>query len=290
MFAFYGGAHKSMRGWHNMYENDVAGIARTLSQAPELGGKNDILCVLLGPFTPLQREYVKSRMMIRIDHVLNALRWLKRNNPLYKDITVPTDNDLPKAFVIDEGIEDESQNTNIESRIEYTVVFPETEKITATNGGYKTQAELKELLFSRLDARTDTSVVSRPTENRLVDYEGDTLLRAFPLQFPYGVGLPPEKGSGRSDSKAAATSKLDYLQHLQHMSIRHFHRSDFILVLHNMYKCQRAVSIAYLRAKRDWEMILLPNTLLIWEWIEYKTPSIKPMLDSMYRTESQENF
>jgi hypothetical protein len=54
VFAFYGGAHKSMRGWHNMYENDVAGIAWTLNQVTELGGKNDILCVLLGPFTPVQ--------------------------------------------------------------------------------------------------------------------------------------------------------------------------------------------------------------------------------------------
>ena len=31
VFAFYGGAHKSMRGWHNLYENNVEGIARTLS-------------------------------------------------------------------------------------------------------------------------------------------------------------------------------------------------------------------------------------------------------------------
>jgi hypothetical protein len=31
VFSFYGGAHKSMRGWHNMYENNVDGIARTLN-------------------------------------------------------------------------------------------------------------------------------------------------------------------------------------------------------------------------------------------------------------------
>jgi hypothetical protein len=33
------------------------------------------------------------------------------------------------------------------------------------------------------------------------------------------------------------------------MSISHFHRGDFILVLHNMYERQRAVLVAYLRAK-----------------------------------------
>jgi hypothetical protein len=115
VFAFYGGAHKSMCGWHNMYENDVTGIARTLSQATELGGRDDILCVLMGPFTPVQREYVKSRMMIRVDCVLNALRWLKRNNPLYNNITMPSESELPRAVIIDEGLEAESENTNIES-------------------------------------------------------------------------------------------------------------------------------------------------------------------------------
>jgi hypothetical protein len=27
VFSFYGGAHKSMRGWHNLYDNDVEGVA-----------------------------------------------------------------------------------------------------------------------------------------------------------------------------------------------------------------------------------------------------------------------
>jgi hypothetical protein len=91
--------------------------------------------------------------------------------------------------------------------------------------------------------------MSRPTQHRLIDYQGDALLRAFPLQFPYGVGLPPERLTNRKDRKQCAVSKLSYLQHLQHLSIASFHRSDFILVLHNMYERQRAVSIAYLRCK-----------------------------------------
>jgi hypothetical protein len=37
------------------------------------------------------------------------------------------------------------------------------------------------------------------------------------------------------------------MQHLQKLSISHFHWSDFILVLHNMYERQRTVSVLYLR-------------------------------------------
>jgi hypothetical protein len=72
IFAFYGGAHKSMHGWHNLYENDVEGIARTLNQVSEYTGDNVILCIdnvilciLLGPFTPLQKQFVKNNMLVK---------------------------------------------------------------------------------------------------------------------------------------------------------------------------------------------------------------------------------
>ena len=37
VFTFYGGAHKSMRGWHNLYENDVENIAGALQQLEAFG-------------------------------------------------------------------------------------------------------------------------------------------------------------------------------------------------------------------------------------------------------------
>ena len=57
--------------------------------------------------------------------------------------------------------------------------------------------------------------------------------------------------SSRKDQKHISMSKLIYLQHLQHLSIPHFHRGDFILVLHNMNERQRAVSVSYLRVMKQ---------------------------------------
>jgi hypothetical protein len=64
VFLLYGGAHKSMRGWHNLYKNDVEGIAQTLNQVSNYKNNNVTLCLLLGPFTPLQKQYVKNRMLV----------------------------------------------------------------------------------------------------------------------------------------------------------------------------------------------------------------------------------
>ena len=58
VFTFYGGAHKSMRGWHNLYENDVEHIAGALQQIKTFGCGNTIACILQGPFTAYQQTKV----------------------------------------------------------------------------------------------------------------------------------------------------------------------------------------------------------------------------------------
>jgi hypothetical protein len=65
VFVYYGGAHKCMRGWHNLYKNNVDGIACTLHQVQHFGDESIILCILLGPFTPLQKRFIWNNIMVR---------------------------------------------------------------------------------------------------------------------------------------------------------------------------------------------------------------------------------
>ena len=84
-----------------MYENDVGHIAGALQQLEQFGAGKLVACILQGPFTSYQLKKVKEHVMIRPELVLKALRWLKQNNILYKDIEIPRPEDLPKPFVID---------------------------------------------------------------------------------------------------------------------------------------------------------------------------------------------
>ena len=248
VFTFYGGAHKSMRGWHNLYENDVENIAGALQQLEAFGAGKTVACILQGPFTKYQLSKVKERTMIRPPFVLRALRWLKRNNLVYREIRIPRVDELPTPIIIDDSEQVESANTAIESRFEYTVVFPGTEEINSTNGGHISQEAFRLEVIESLDTSNSLTVVSRPTQNRIKDYEGDSLMRAFPLQFPYGIGLKTRvEASSSETTRNEAKIRLKYLFHLQRLSIRHMHRGDFILVIHNMYEKHKAVSIAYLR-------------------------------------------
>jgi hypothetical protein len=217
VFAFYGGAHKCMRGWHTLYENDVEGIAHTLHQVPHYSGDGLILCILIRPFTPLQKRFMKHNMMVRPYKVLNALTWLKQNNVLYHDITIPQANDLPPPIIIDKSDIIASEDTNIEGRMEYTVIFMETDNILPMNGGCLSQDAFMREVINAMDSTSSSKVISRPTPIRMLDYKGNALLCAFPLQFPYGIRLPPPQDSNRRDGKQALMSQLDYLQHLQHL-------------------------------------------------------------------------
>jgi hypothetical protein len=65
VFTYYGGAHKSMRGWHNLYENDVENIAGALQQLEAFGGGKTVAwCILQGPFTHYQLSKVQSPSVI----------------------------------------------------------------------------------------------------------------------------------------------------------------------------------------------------------------------------------
>ena len=112
----------------------------------------------------------------------------------------------------------ELENTQIESRFEYTVVFPSTDDIDSTNGGNMTQEAFKCQVIENMDRSNTISVHAQMTQNRLRDYEGDNLLHAFPLQFPYGLGrLLANEAS--SNNKCAMNVQLNYISHLQRILI-----------------------------------------------------------------------
>jgi len=64
VFTFYGGCHKSLKGWHNMYEADVEHVAGSLMQLKEFGIGSHVACLLMGPFTSQQRKKARDQCTI----------------------------------------------------------------------------------------------------------------------------------------------------------------------------------------------------------------------------------
>ena len=96
--------------------------------------------------------------MIHPQEILKAMKWLKQNNHLYKNLHIPSIDDLPTPIIIDDNRLMQSENTQIESQFEYTVIFPSTNVINSTNGGNMTQEAFKCQVIQSMD-RTNTILV-----------------------------------------------------------------------------------------------------------------------------------
>lgn len=126
-------------------------------------------------------------------------------------------------------------------------MFPELDDVAVLNGGYMNQAEFKEKVIEDLDAVNDVNLISRPTTKCLKDYQGDNLMKCFPLQFRYGIGALEVKKDGKEPS---SHENIEHIHHLLSLSLPNMHHSDFLLVAHNIYEHHRAVAVSYLRCNQ----------------------------------------
>jgi PIF1-like helicase/Helitron helicase-like domain at N-terminus len=230
LFSYWGGSHKSIKGWHCFYEVDPNHTAAVLQHVGQFTDSNNIAVVLCGPFTTSQKERVLQKVQVNVEWVLEAFQWLKANNRLYKDTVMPV---LMQPIIIDNSQNVESENTDIEIQEEIKVVFPDgSVKMAGCSDGAEFDKALAEIRTKCADSVP--FLTSRPSKKILKDYEDENLMRAFPMQFPYGYGY-------HIDFNFQA-SQNGYLKHLLSLSIPAFHEADIILVIHNMFERSRALS------------------------------------------------
>lgn len=236
LFTYWGGCHRSIKGWHTFFDTNPSYTAAVLNNVSTLTSCDDIGVVLCGPFTPQQKNQVVRKIQVNIPKTLAAFEWLKQNNVLYENEPVPA---LKTPIIIDQSETVQSENTDIEMQEQLTVIFPDG---TINSGGQNNMEEMEKAI-AELRARTPNVapyLSSRPTNKILRDFEDDNLMKAFPLQFPYGTGLPSDVLADRSFHSAT-------LRHILYLSNPAFHESCFVLVIHNMWEKGRALNGAVWR-------------------------------------------
>jgi hypothetical protein len=236
LFSYWGGCHKSIKGWHCFYEITPSHTMAVLQTVADLTQAENIAVVLSGPFTTRQKERILQKTHINTANVLHAFAWLKRNNRLYADIPAPTSIGTP--ILVDNSHEVESDNSDIETKEEVRVVFPDG---TVETGGCADGAEFDKVIAD-IRAKCGSTIpflTSRPSTRVLKDYEDETLMRAFPKQFPYGYGYHADFN--------LRSSQNGFLKHLVTLSIPSFHEAAFVLVVHNIFERSKALNGAVWR-------------------------------------------
>ena len=237
LFTYWGGCHKSIKGWHSFYDVNPSHTTAVLNDVAKLTQSENIAVVLYGPFTPQQKNKVLEKVNVNIANVLEAFSWLKTNNRLFADLDPP---DFITPIIIDNSEEVISENTDIELKEEIKVVFPDG---TIHTGGCNDRESFEKTLadIRAKCGATIPYITSRPSAKILKDYEDLNLMKAFPKQFPYGFG-------DHADFDIHC-SQNGYLKHLLSLSIPTFHEADFVLVIHNMFEKSKALSAALWQVK-----------------------------------------
>ncbi|CAB9504395.1 helicase PIF1 [Seminavis robusta] len=145
---------------------------------------------------------------------------------------------VSEPTLIDNSHSVESENSDIEIKEEIKVIFPDATIRTAgcSDGAEfdKAIAEIRSKCAGVLPYLT-----SRPSSKLLRDYEDENLMRAYPLQFPYGFGY-------HEDFNIKALQN-GYLSHLLSLSTPTMHQACFVLAVHNMFERCKALNGAVWR-------------------------------------------
>jgi len=252
IFTYMGGQETTIKGWHSMVEVDVSQVHRTLRgmDHTELGFPDSITIVLEGPMTFAQYAKLKRRANASRKNMLKVLTWYIENNYLYAAHfkLMPSIESIPTPHVIEKVQIVDSIDANIELTEEMSMVFPD-ETLDETTGGFQSTDKFKEVISEINKGNTTATLTSRASTYVYANCD-DNFVKAFPRQYPYGIGGPNQMRLS-SDDELRKIDFTTYVQHVNNLSNRNFHTQQFSILTWNMLEKREMVNRACLRIKPD---------------------------------------
>ena len=93
VFAYSGGAQKSLRGNYQFFEMDHNRLGGVMNRLNQQGISEHIYCVLCGRMTPDQKQIVRTRAKVDTQLFIDVMTWFikESGHPGYKETLIPQD-------------------------------------------------------------------------------------------------------------------------------------------------------------------------------------------------------
>jgi hypothetical protein len=192
-FSYTGGVQKQLKGSLSYYKVSFESVARAVSHFNVLGLTDNIVVVLYGQMTPVQKRKGQEKNKIRTRYILSALEWLLANNKEWKQRRINLDEirqRLRDPVLIDNSKavdSTENEENNIESTESFQVFFPDG-SMTSLTGGQANLELFQELVQAAAQSGYDLDFRVSLMTQAATDYNDNNLVNACLLQFPYGRG------------------------------------------------------------------------------------------------------
>ena len=234
-FTFKGGAQKKLEGTMTFMRVEERRIARAIMQLEGMGLCKNVVVLLNGDMTPQQHTRAASK--VRTDKVIDAVEWLCKNHKRWKGINLNAfreelENNVP-VVVVDKSSEVASENTNIEETQLFRCFYPDG-AINENAGGFDDNEAFREYVKKMQEQQYNVELQIDLAKEFCRGSDGDQLVNACLLQFPFGIGGLEET---RYDAKGVLQCKAEtegFLLHLSKLSQPTFQTPMFQLIMYSL--------------------------------------------------------
>ena len=214
----------------------------------------DMYVMICGRATPAQRDIIRKRCTINVEHYISLFGWLIQNHPSYSGMEIPQTCPQPTFIggfsdTINNTDESDGKDTLIEHTIQEEIMTFSARKDPSENTGPFNSE--KELILSYLKGKKPT-LLFRNGDN--IGGHEVKLIDLFPLIFPFGWG-------GTDEYRATKVSKSEVLRHYSRIALPQMQQSQFLLVLCSMWQRMESFKKCIVSCKSDFKSSALANAL-----------------------------
>ena len=230
VFAYSGGAQKSLRGNYQFFEMDQNRLGGVMNHLNQAGIGEHIYCVLCGRMTPEQKQIVRKRSRIDTQLYIDILTWFVKESghPGYLNTSVPED--CPQPLLVEDNPTknntDDPSDKTLEANYEGgTYYFSTAQDPSQHTSVYGSSDNFALAMFQR---SAPTLLAYGGTYAKNADMKIENIL---PFAFPFGIGGPKMK-------QRVKVSLEQCIQVYMRLSLEQFMEGPTILVMNHIYNRQ----------------------------------------------------
>lgn len=260
---YKGGGGMSMKGSMTLMRMDERDIAGSAAQFDCMGFNRNMVIILTGGFTILQKAKALKRVSINTERIIKATKWLCSNHAKwkkvkYEDLLASLESSIPE--VVDNTKESASINENTETQESFICYYPDG-TVNDSSGGMQSQEQFKTFVKEKQEAGADVFLKMKVEAKFDREYGRDVLVDACLKNFPYGICGFRERRLKRDNRLEESNLRSVFVKHLAVKSDPEFQRHLLPLICFSMLCKEQILRGSRLQVRSDYRAKTLVDGL-----------------------------
>jgi hypothetical protein len=230
VFAYSGGAQKSLRGNYQFFEKDQNRLGGVINQLNQTGIGKHIYCVLYGRMTPDQKQIVRKRSRVDTQFYIDILSWFVKESGHPGYLNTSTPEDCPQPLLVEDiptkNNTDNPTNKTVEANYEGRTYYFSTAQDPSQHTSVYGSSDI--VALAMFQHSVPTLLAYGGTYAKNADMKIENIL---PFAFPFGIGGP------KMEQQVKVSLEL-CIQIYMHLSLGQFMEGPTILVMNHIYNRQ----------------------------------------------------